>query len=109
MAATVMGQVRAAVRGAALTDGGHRSVMATLDRVVWDLDALWPASMPLGTPRARPGMAFGGELFVTMLFGVVDPETGSVELASAGHPLPMLLYGREARAQGKPRAGARRR
>jgi anti-sigma regulatory factor (Ser/Thr protein kinase) len=103
MAATVMGQVRAAVRGAAMTDGAHRSVMATLDRVVWDLDALWPASMPLGTPRARPGMAFGGELFVTMLFGVVDPETGSVELASAGHPLPMLLYGHEGRAQGKPR------
>lgn len=104
MAATVMGQVRAAVRGAAMTDGAHRSVMATLDRVVWDLDALWPASMPLGSPRARPGMAFGGELFVTMLFGVVDPETGWVELASAGHPLPMLLYGREARAHGQPRA-----
>lgn len=103
MAATVMGQVRAAVRGAALTDSAPASVMATLDRVVWDLDALWPASMPLGTPRARPGMAFGGELFVTMLLGVVDPDTGAVELASAGHPLPMVLFGSEARAHGRPR------
>ncbi|HEV7195287.1 MAG TPA: SpoIIE family protein phosphatase, partial [Pedococcus sp.] len=75
MAASVMGQVRAAVRGAALTHSDPGSVMATLDRVVQELDALWPASMPLGATRARPGMAFGGELFVTMLFGIVDPET----------------------------------
>ena len=73
MAATVMGQVRAACRGAALTNSDPASVMAALDRVVWDLDALWPASMPLGSPRARPGMAFGGELFVTMLYGTVEP------------------------------------
>jgi anti-sigma regulatory factor (Ser/Thr protein kinase) len=105
MAATVMGQVRAAARGAALTSSEPASVMSALDRVVWDLDALWPASMPLGTPRARPGMAFGGELFVTMLYGIVDPHSGAVELASAGHPLPVLLYGREARARGMPRGG----
>jgi serine phosphatase RsbU (regulator of sigma subunit)/anti-sigma regulatory factor (Ser/Thr protein kinase) len=104
MAASVMGQVRAAVRGAALTHSDPGSVMATLDRVVQELDALWPASMPLGATRARPGMAFGGELFVTMLFGIVDPETGWVELASAGHPLPALLFGREARAEGAARA-----
>jgi anti-sigma regulatory factor (Ser/Thr protein kinase) len=103
MAATVMGQVRAAVRGAALTDSDTTSVMNALDRVVWDLDALWPASMPLGSPRARPGMAFGGELFVTMLYGTVDPETGDVVLASAGHPLPALLYGLESRGVGQPR------
>jgi serine phosphatase RsbU (regulator of sigma subunit)/anti-sigma regulatory factor (Ser/Thr protein kinase) len=104
MAASVMGQVRAAVRGAALTRSDPASVMATLDRVVQELDALWPASMPLGTPRARPGITFGGELFVTMLFGIVDPDTGWVELASAGHPLPALLFGREARAEGRARA-----
>lgn len=103
MAATVMGQVRAAVRGAALTDSDPASVMAALDRVVWDLDALWPASMPLGSPRARPGMAFGGELFVTMLYGAVDPATGEVVLASAGHPLPALLFGRASRQDGRPR------
>jgi anti-sigma regulatory factor (Ser/Thr protein kinase) len=99
-----MGQVRAAVRGAALTLSNPGSVMATLDRVVQELDALWPASMPLGTPRARSGMAFGGELFVTMLFGIVDPDSGWVELASAGHPLPALLYGQQARAEGAARA-----
>ena len=103
MAATVMGQVRAAVRGAALTNSDPASVMNALDRVVWDLDALWPASMPLGSPRARPGMAFGGELFVTMLYGTVDPETGDVVLASAGHPLPALLFGQASRADGRAR------
>ncbi|NYG05670.1 anti-sigma regulatory factor (Ser/Thr protein kinase) [Phycicoccus badiiscoriae] len=103
MAATVMGQVRAAARGAALTDSDSASVMSSLDRVVWDLDALWPASMPLGSPRARPGMAFGGELFVTMLYGTVDPETGDVMLASAGHPPPALLHGLTSRALGKAR------
>lgn len=103
MAATVMGQVRAATRGAALTDSDPRAVMAALDRVVWDLDALWPASMPLGTTRARPGMAFGGELFVTMLFGLVDPDTGELEMASAGHCVPMLLRGLVAREAGAPR------
>jgi serine phosphatase RsbU (regulator of sigma subunit)/anti-sigma regulatory factor (Ser/Thr protein kinase) len=103
MAATVMGQVRAAVRGAALTDSTPASVMSALDRVVRDLDALWPASMPLGSSGARPGMAFEGELFVTMLYGAVHPETGDVELASAGHPLPAVLFGLASRAAGSPR------
>jgi anti-sigma regulatory factor (Ser/Thr protein kinase) len=78
--------------------------MGALDRVVADLNALWPASMPLGTGRARPGMSFGGELFVTMLFGAINPSTGEVVLASAGHPLPALLAGRESRGDGLPRA-----
>ncbi|EAX0770434.1 hypothetical protein XQ02_24145, partial [Salmonella enterica] len=60
--------------------------------------------MPLGSTRARPGMAFGGELFVTMLYGTVSPQTGVVELASAGHPVPALLSGRAARDDGRPRA-----
>ncbi len=104
MAATVMGQVRAAARGAALANSLPSVVLTALDRVVGDLDALWPTSMPLGTTRARPGMAFGGELFVTMLYGIIHPHTGEVELASAGHPLPALLFGSLARADGLPRA-----
>ena len=104
MAATVMGQVRAAARGAALSNPEGPTVLAALDRVVDDLDALWPIAMPLGNQRARPGMAFGGELFVTMLFGVVDPLTGEVELASAGHPPPAVLAGLIARGHGRPRA-----
>ena len=103
MAATVMGQVRAAVRGAALANNRPEAVMGALDRVVWDLDALWPASLPLGTTRARPGMSFGGELFVTMLYATITPETGVVEIASAGHPLPALLSGRASRADGAAR------
>jgi serine phosphatase RsbU (regulator of sigma subunit)/anti-sigma regulatory factor (Ser/Thr protein kinase) len=104
MAATVMGQVRAAARGAALSNSEGSTMMAALDRVVGDLDALWPIAMPLGNERIRPGMAFGGELFVTMLFGVVDPRTGEVELASAGHPAPAVLAGLVARGKGRPRA-----
>jgi anti-sigma regulatory factor (Ser/Thr protein kinase) len=103
MAATVMGQVRAATRGAALANSDPAVLLDALDRVVWDLDALWPASMPLGTTRARPGMAFGGELFVTMLFGMIDPDSGELQLASAGHCLPMLLRGLVARTGGAPR------
>jgi len=103
MAATVMGQVRAAIRGAALSDPSPRSVMQALDRVVSDLNELWPASMPLGTSRARPGLSFGGELFVTMLFGAITPATGELVLASAGHPMPALLSGRASRADGLPR------
>jgi anti-sigma regulatory factor (Ser/Thr protein kinase) len=103
MAATVMGQVRAAIRGAALTDPSPSTIMAALDRVVADLNDLWPASMPLGTTRARPGMSFGGELFVTLLFGVIDPSTGDLLVSSAGHPAPALLAGRESRADGIPR------
>jgi serine phosphatase RsbU (regulator of sigma subunit)/anti-sigma regulatory factor (Ser/Thr protein kinase) len=103
MAATVMGQVRAAIRGAALTDPSPATVMAALDRVVTDLNDLWPASMPLGTTRARPGMSFGGELFVTLLYGAIDPSTGDLQVASAGHPPPALLAGRESRADGIPR------
>ena len=98
-----MGQVRAAVRGAALANSSPEVVMGALDRVVWDLDALWPASLPLGTARARPGMSFGGELFVTMLYATITPDTGVVEIASAGHPLPALLSGRVAREDGAPR------
>ena len=104
MAATVMGQVRAAIRGAALTDSRPAAVMQALDRVVTDLNALWPASLPLGSSGARPGLSFGGELFVTMLFGTIDPSTGDLVLASAGHPLPALLSGRLSRADGLPRA-----
>jgi anti-sigma regulatory factor (Ser/Thr protein kinase) len=103
MAATVMGQVRAALRGATQLDATPQRVMGALDRVVGDLNAFWPASMPLGTTRARPGMSFGGELFVTMLYGVVEPDTGSVVLASAGHPAPAILAGRDSRADGLPR------
>ncbi|GAB3435927.1 hypothetical protein GCM10027517_05360 [Phycicoccus ginsengisoli] len=104
MAATVMGQVRAAIRGAALTDPRPGAVMLALDRVVTDLNALWPASLPLGSSGARPGLSFGGELFVTMLYGTIEPSTGDLVLASAGHPLPALLSGRSARADGLPRA-----
>ncbi|MBO3742419.1 ATP-binding SpoIIE family protein phosphatase [Actinoplanes flavus] len=73
-AAAVMGQVRAALRALALTDPAPPSVLAGLDRLVGSLGA-----------ESR-----NEEIFVTIVYGVLDPADGSVTLASAGHPPPVL-------------------
>ncbi|GIF03566.1 ATP-binding SpoIIE family protein phosphatase [Actinoplanes siamensis] len=73
-AAAVMGQVRAALRALALTDPAPPSVLAGLDRLVGSLGA-----------ESR-----NEEIFVTVVYGVLDPADGSVTLASAGHPPPVL-------------------
>jgi GAF domain-containing protein/anti-sigma regulatory factor (Ser/Thr protein kinase) len=73
-AAARMGQVRAALRALALVDPRPAAVLSGLDRLVSSLGAEG------GTP----------ELFVTVVFGVIDPERGSLTLASAGHPAPLL-------------------
>lgn len=73
-AAAVMGQVRAALRALALTDPAPPSVLAGLDRLVGSLGA-----------ESR-----NEEIFVTVVYGVLDPSDGSVTLASAGHPPPVL-------------------
>ncbi len=39
--------------------------------------------------------AFDPPIFVTMLYAIFDPSTGRVELASAGHPAPLLVRGQE--------------
>ncbi|WBB81477.1 SpoIIE family protein phosphatase [Micromonospora sp. WMMD882] len=73
-AAARMGQVRAALRALALTDPRPDAVLAGLDRLVASLGAE------------------GGthELFVTVVFGVIDAERELLTLASAGHPAPLL-------------------
>ncbi|MDI6101492.1 SpoIIE family protein phosphatase [Actinoplanes sp. NEAU-A12] len=73
-AAAVMGQVRAALRAMALTDPSPPSVLAGLDRLVGSLGA-----------ESR-----NEEIFVTVVYGVLDPSDGSITLASAGHPPPVL-------------------
>ncbi|SCL47912.1 Serine phosphatase RsbU, regulator of sigma subunit [Micromonospora citrea] len=73
-AAARMGQVRAALRALALSDPRPDAVLAGLDRLVTSLGAE------------------GGthELFVTVVFGVVDAERQQLTLASAGHPAPLV-------------------
>jgi anti-sigma regulatory factor (Ser/Thr protein kinase) len=82
-AAAVMGQVRAALRALALTDPSPPSVLAGLDRLVGSLGA-----------ESR-----NEEIFVTVVYGVLDPSDGSITLASAGHPPPVL---RRAGRPGEP-------
>ncbi|WP_189078786.1 ATP-binding SpoIIE family protein phosphatase [Mangrovihabitans endophyticus] len=82
-AAAVMGQVRAALRALALTDPAPPSVLAGLDRLVGSLGA-----------ESR-----NEEIFVTVVFGLLDPADGTITLASAGHPPPVL---RRAGFRGEP-------
>ena len=73
-AAAIMGQVRAALRALALTDPAPPSVLAGLDRLVGSLGA-----------ESR-----NEEIFVTVVYGLLDPSDGTIVLASAGHPPPVL-------------------
>ncbi|MFI7606095.1 SpoIIE family protein phosphatase [Micromonospora sp. NPDC049366] len=73
-AAARMGQVRAALRALALTDPRPDSVLTGLDRLVTSLGAEGDTH----------------ELFVTVIFGVVDAERQELTLASAGHPAPLI-------------------
>ncbi|MFI7577168.1 SpoIIE family protein phosphatase [Micromonospora sp. NPDC049497] len=73
-AAARMGQVRAALRALALSDPRPDAVLAGLDRLVTSLGA--------------EGGTY--ELFVTVVFGVVDADRHRLTLASAGHPAPLI-------------------
>lgn len=96
-AATVMGQVRAGLRGAALTNPDPNAIFTALDELVSSLDLSWPAAAAYGQGSAYAGLAgFGGELFVTALLGVFDPATGELLLASAGHFPPAVVRCRTA-------------
>ncbi|RZS90010.1 serine phosphatase RsbU (regulator of sigma subunit) [Motilibacter rhizosphaerae] len=74
LAATVMGQVRAALRVVALREDEPTGILAALDPFVTSL---------------------GPETFVTAFVAVLDPATGALRAATAGHPPPLLR-----RAQG---------
>ncbi|MGE5763949.1 MAG: SpoIIE family protein phosphatase [Mycobacterium leprae] len=69
-AATVMGQIRNAVRAYATLDPDPAAVLAGLDRLA---------------------ATFPPDEIVTLAYLVLDPATGSVSIARAGHLPPMLL------------------
>lgn len=73
VAATVMGQVRAALRVLALRDPDPVRVLAGLDPFVGSL---------------------GPEMFVTAVVAVLDPRTGALCAATAGHPPPLVRRAR---------------
>lgn len=73
-AAALMGQVRAALRALALTDPDPATVLRGLDRLVANLAVEMRSD----------------EIFVTVAYGVADPEARQLTLASAGHPAPLL-------------------
>ncbi len=104
-AATIMGQIRAATRGAALSDPRPESVLSSLDDLVVGLDDLWPASVTVGPTPDHIERGFRGELFVTMLYGLLDTTTGELILASAGHCPPALVPSRAPDGAGPGRAG----
>ncbi|HEU4675548.1 MAG TPA: SpoIIE family protein phosphatase [Motilibacteraceae bacterium] len=69
LAAAVMGQARAGLRVLALADPDPVKVLSGLDPFVASL---------------------GPEVFVTACVGVLDPRTGDLELATAGHLAPLV-------------------
>jgi serine phosphatase RsbU (regulator of sigma subunit) len=65
-----MGQLRVALRAYALEFSSPATVLACLGRLARSLD---------------------DSQMATVLYGVFDPDAASIELASAGHPPPLLL------------------
>ena len=83
-AAALMGQVRSALRAYAVVLGDPAAAVESLDRL---LDTL------------------GEDRLITALAGVIDPSTGEVSMANAGHPPPLLV--RRAGPVERSPAGAR--
>ena len=69
-AAALMGQVRNALRAYALFDMSPTAVVTNVNRLLHDLDESHMA---------------------TMVCALLDPETGELRIANAGHPAPALL------------------
>jgi GAF domain-containing protein len=69
-AAALMGQVRSAIRAYAVAGHSPSEILSALDRL---FDALVE------------------DRVVTVVVGIVDPTSGIVQLANAGHPPPLLV------------------
>jgi serine phosphatase RsbU (regulator of sigma subunit)/anti-sigma regulatory factor (Ser/Thr protein kinase) len=87
-AAAFMGQIRAAVRAFAQIDPSPTMVLTNLDRLVDSLSDQSLSSQNSAEPT-----------FVTMIYGLVDSRTHTVQLANAGHPEPLL---RRSSVNGRP-------
>ncbi|MFF2193596.1 SpoIIE family protein phosphatase [Streptomyces sp. NPDC058157] len=92
-AAGLMGQLRIAVR--AYASEGHRPD-AVLSRASRFLAGLCSAPAPDEDPGAGSGPGadadadFGSPRFATCLYVECDPRTGTLEIARAGHPDPVV-------------------
>ena len=69
-AAAIMGQLQLAVRACALEGGSPATVVNRLNNLVQNLEV--------------PQMA-------TLIFGVVEPDSATLQLTSAGHPPPLVV------------------
>jgi PAS domain S-box-containing protein len=67
--ATLMGQIRSALRGIAMQEPEPPAVMAALDRLVASL---------------------GGEPMATLAYATLHPASGRLRLVLAGHPAPLV-------------------
>ncbi|NUU26226.1 MAG: SpoIIE family protein phosphatase [Streptomycetaceae bacterium] len=77
-AAAGMGRVRAALRALAFTDPDPVAVLTGLDRLFTATE--------------------DDESLTTLIYGVIEPETGILELADAGH-LPVLIVSADGKAK----------
>ena len=75
-AAALMGQLRTALNAYAIQGHGPATTLELVDRFV---------------------QAMGGDVMATAAYAVLDPETGDVEFASAGHLPPIVTGGGRAR------------
>jgi anti-anti-sigma factor len=69
-AAAIMGQLQLAVRACALEGGSPATVVNRVNNLIQNLDV--------------PQMA-------TLIFGVVEPDSATLSLTSAGHPPPLVV------------------
>lgn len=79
----VVGDVAGHGRSAATSMVRHRTALATL--------ALLAPSPAAVLARAHAAAAADGDTFTTCCYAVVDPAAGTLTLARAGHPPPLLV------------------
>jgi PAS domain S-box-containing protein len=75
-AAVIMGEIRQALRAASFESADPSAILDRASRLL---------------------LASGRTVFVTAIFGVLDPVTGRFAYATAGHPPPLLDDGRDLR------------
>ncbi|MGI5349963.1 ATP-binding SpoIIE family protein phosphatase [Streptomyces sp. CA-250714] len=101
-AAGIMGQLRVAVRAYALEGHHPDAVLSRASRFLHEMSAAERVNAPPPTAPAEevPALALPGEVvgeeidldprFATCLYIEVDPDTGALDVARAGHPDPAV-------------------